>query len=247
MVEHSRVFKTSETDIGHRFSSISPDGKYIRTLIHTGFIAPRQSPATLLNSFIPDLEDFPGEDKVVCLGSKVVALLQNRVRREDEIHPGILCQVASKFGTRTEHGVGVAGYPKKIQAAIDEVGLNRIIFALAASGLEKIALKLNILKDRIGIFFIVAGDKVKAIDGLSPGGGYEHHILLCPDNAEFLASLSGNVKFPVALVDINYVGGDVPVTTPNSPLSKDEIYTALKDNPFGQFKERTPLAVIGRI
>ncbi len=247
MAELTRVFRTSETEIGHRFSSNSPNNKYIRTLIHTGFIAPKQNPANILNRFIPDLNDFPGNDKVVCIGSKAVAVLQNRFRREDEIHPGLLCQIASRFGTKTEHGVGVAGHPKKIQAAIDEVGISRIAFAIAASGIEKTALKLKILHNRIGLFFIIAGDKVKAIDGLSHGDGYEHHVLLCPDNTKFILSLSGEVKFPVALVDINYVGGDVSVTTKNSPLSKSEIYDALIDNPFGQFKERTPIAVIGRI
>ena len=245
-IEQVRVFKTGENNIGHHFFSLSPDGKYTRTLIHTGFIAPNQSPASLIKAFVPSLDGFPGKDKVVCLGSKVTAVLQNRVIRENNIHPSLLCQIATRFGTKTEHGVGVAGHPKKIQVAIDEVGLIRILFALGVSGLEKTVLKLGLIHKRLGLFFVIAGDQVKGIDGLSHDDGYEHHVLRYPNNERFLSDLLGTIEYPVSLVDINDIGGTVSAITPNCPLTRDEIFTALRDNPFGQHKERTPIAVIGR-
>lgn len=248
MIERFRVFTSKETKVGNRSISLSPDQHYIRTLICTGFIASKQSPACLVRNFVPDLEEFEGKDKVICLGAKAISVMQGRYKRINEIKPSRFSIVASKFGTKTEHGTGVAGHPAKLQVAIDEVGLPRLLLASGISAMEKTALRLGILKNKLGLFFIVAGMEVKAIDGLVEDGGYHNHVILCPNSYQTVCDeIESQVNAPIALADINDIGGSVLSVSQSSPLTRKEVYLALKDNPFGQDKRRTPLAVIGRV
>jgi len=242
-----RVFSSSNLEVGKQFVSNSPDGKYVRTLLQTGFVAPNQSLTGFIDRFTPSLDDFPGSNKILCIGAKVISLLQGRYIRKDDIKTGTFARIASRFGTKTEHGVGVAGYPEKLQTAIDEVGMPRVVFASGVSALEKVVVRSGIIKKPIGLFFIIAGKRVEAIDGIVPDGGYHNHVILCPDDYKTLAeTLTIETKIPIAIVDINYIGGSVLSISHNAPLTKKEVFSALSDNPFGQDKKRIPLAVIGR-
>lgn len=243
MSEYLRVFNSNEIEVGQHIISLSPDGKFVRTLI-----APNQDPVSLLQRFIPSMDDFAGSEKIICLGAKAVSVLQGRYRRKDEINPGRFANFAFRFGTRTEHGTGVAGYPEKLQAAVDEVGMVRIALAAGVSALEKISLKYGLINHKIGLFFIVAGKRVEAIDGLVEDGGYHNHVILCPEDYDVLPEqLRTKTGLPNAIVDINYIGGSVLSISKDSPYKKKEILSALSDNPFGQDKRRTPIAVIGRV
>lgn len=249
MHETIRVHGTrSEQHLGERTTSISPDGKYLRTLIYTGFIAPNQNPTDIVRRFATPLDDFPGEDKLVCMGAKLISISQGRYRRINEIHSGLFSQIATHFGTRTEHGTGVAGNPAKIQAAIDEVGLARIALASGASAIEKAAYRIGILNKRQGLFFKIAGKDVEVIDGLVVDGGYQNHVILAPINPdETCTRIENDTGIPTAIVDISYIGGSILGLSPFSPYSREELFGILSDNPFGQGKGRTPIAVVGKL
>lgn len=248
MSEGLRTFNSTELPIGQRFVTTSPDGKYVRTLIYTGFIAPNQNLPLLTERFIPRLDHFEGTDKMVCIGSKVISLLQGRYKRVNQIIPGSFARFATRFGTRTIHGNGVAGHPEKLQAAIDDVGLARIVLAAGVSALEKVALHYGIINKRKGLFFLIAGKRVESIDGLIADGGYQNHVILCPNNYNKVSTQLERVTgLPNAVIDINDLGGSVLSISEGSPYTKQEIFSALSDNPFGQDKRRLPLAVIGKV
>jgi hypothetical protein len=247
MVERLHLYSEGDRPIGEHFVSCSPDGRFVRTLIYTGFVAPRQDLTQLIDHFVPDIESLDGVDKTVCLGAKLVALSQGRYRRKNQIHPGIFASVASRFGTRSKHGVGPVGHKEKLQAAIDEVGFARILCAATTSLAEKLALEIGFIHEQMGLFYRIAGQRVKAIDGLGKDDGYANHVILCPcDPMALCQDITSQTGIPVAIVDINYVGGDILGVSDNSPLNEWEIYHALADNPFGQRKERTPIAIVGR-
>lgn len=249
MVERIKTIRSSRVEIGNRSVSISPNKRFVRTLIHTGFIAPHQNPALLLEGFISEsLDSFSGEDKVACVCHKAAAVLQGRYRRKSTIDPDFFCIFASSFGTCNENnGISIKGCPEKLKIAFEEVGLIRILSAIGASALEKLALKLNILKEKRGLFYALAGEKVTVIDVSSGKDGYNNHLILYPDVLSFFEQVENAIEYPVALVDINYLGGKVLGRTRTCQIKEEEILLALNDNPFGQGKERTPLAVIGRL
>ncbi len=248
MSESFRVANSSNLDIGKQVVSESPDHRFVRTLIHTGFIFPHQNPEDLLLRFTPDITCFDGSDKVVCIGSKVVSIMQGRYKRANEVKPGIFANLASPFRTKTDDPDEPIAYPRKLQVAIDEVGIARVGLAAGVSAVEKLALKAGILKKRLGLFFLIAGKKVEVIDGLFDDGGYKNHVILCPDDYNHLSDQwEQTTGLPNAVVDINYQGGSVLSVSRGASYTKQEIFAALSDNPFGQDKRRMPIAVIGRI
>jgi len=243
-IRYSTYSPDGDKSPGKIHTTVSPDGHFVRTTVETGFVFPNQPIELLLQKFIPRIDDFTGDAKIVCLGSKLVSVLQGRYRRATDIHPGRFARSATRFGT----GFGVGGFPEKLQAAIDDAGYPRIIAATTASAMEKTAIKLHMLRNRIGVFYIIAGSRAKAIDGLYGGDGYDKHVLLAPANPQQTCDrLQGAFGFPVAIVDINNLGGDILGLSNTSALSRTDLIQALKDNPAGQEYERTPVTVVGRI
>lgn len=175
---------------------------------------------------------------ILFITEKAVACTQRRAIPMKDIHPRWLARFLCRFVVKTSYGIGL-GIPETMEMALRECGTLRILFAAMCSAVGKLFRKR-------GIFYIIAGEKARAIDGpcdctLPP---YNEYVVLGPKDPDGVAkSVSEAVGCPVLIVDINDIGGNI---LGRYPLSLDnELYVKiLKDNPLGQDHEQTPMGLI---
>lgn len=187
----------------------------------------------------------------VVVSEKIVAISQGRSYFTWEINPKPSARVLAKFVQRTPYGIGL-GSPWTMQLAINEAGLPRIVVAAGASVVGK-------LLGRKGWFYLVAGHRVNAIDGPTSYSAYPSNVSakLPPKDPEVVArKLTDAVRetLPteladsfggVVVIDSNDLGRDVLGQATDRP---DEFFCDLfADNPFGQGRQQTPIAVCVRL
>ena len=175
---------------------------------------------------------------MVFISEKCVACTQNRAIPLNEIHPSKLATFLSHFVTKTPHGIGL-GMPETMHYAIKECGTVRILVASAAGAIGK-------LLGQKGWFYIVAGRKAASIDGPTPNTipPYNQYVVLGPKDPDKVASsISKAINYPVFIVDINDLGGNI-LGSSNPEISNDLLVRILKDNPLGQCSESTPIGII---
>ena len=178
----------------------------------------------------------PGD--VLFITEKAVACTQKRAIPMKDIHPRPLAKLLCKFVLKTPYGIGL-GIPETMEMALRECGTIRILFAAFCSAIGK-------LFGKRGIFYIIAGDKARAIDGpcsftLPP---YNEYVVLGPADPDKVARETADaLGHPVLITDINDPGGNI---LGRSDASMDpELYVRiLKDNPLGQQSEQTPMGII---
>ncbi|AXK44603.1 asparagine synthase (glutamine-hydrolyzing) [Brachybacterium saurashtrense] len=183
------------------------------------------------------------------ISEKIVAIAQGRSWFTWEVRPRRAAKVLSRFVSRTPAGIGL-GDPTTMELAIREVGLPRVLAASAAGAAGK-------LVRRKGLFYEVVGANVRAIDGPTPYSAFPSNVSAKlppkdPDavSARISAAIRG-ADIPAALRDSfvgtvvmdandigrNVLGSDVP--TPATHLE-----ATFADNPLGQGRQRTPLAIL---
>jgi asparagine synthase (glutamine-hydrolysing) len=182
------------------------------------------------------------------ISEKIVAITQGRSYFIWDIKPGFWARTLSKFVTRTPAGIGL-GSPFTMQLAIQEIGLPRILYASIGGVLGK-------LVGKRGLFYTLAGNDVRAIDGPTEYSVYPANVSakLAPKDPDKVAErLSGAVReaLPaeyrdsfagVVVIDANDIGRNVLGTNASdAPELYEEIFA---DNPLGQAHEQTPLCLV---
>jgi hypothetical protein len=126
-----------------------------------------------------------------------------------------------------------------MEMAIREAGWWRILLASAAGAFDR-------MSGLSGHFYRVAGRRVAAIDGPGPEtiAPYNAYIVLAPRRADELVRelarrLSGAT---LAVADVNDVGSEVLAAS--GPVPRRQIGRLMDDNPMGQGRQRTPVAVL---
>lgn len=219
---------------------IEIDGKkYIRYPIKTHLIGPGEDLVALVEHY---LKDYLISGDIVFISEKIIAIIQNRAYLVDQIKPSPMARFLSKFVSKKPGGIGL-GTPQTMQLAIEEVGLPRILIAaLAAFFTKPLGIK--------GLFYIIAGDGARAIDGptqntIPPYNKYAIKGPLFPNRvAEDIAKKIGH---PVAIVDVNDWGVRILGQSKSFKINKKIISAALKDNPLGQDRESTPIGILREI
>lgn len=169
---------------------------------------------------------------------KAVACTQKRAIPLKDIHPRPLARFLSKFVLKTPYGIGLA-MPETMEMALRECGTLKILFAAFCSAIGK-------LFGKRGVFYNIAGDKARAIDGpcdftLPP---YNEYVVLGPADPDKVArEVSDAIGHPVLITDINDLGGNILGSCPTD-LDPQLYIKILKDNPLGQTNEQTPMGII---
>lgn len=177
---------------------------------------------------------------ILFLSEKMVACSQGRTLKLEEVKVSKFSRMLAKFVEPTySEGLGL---PQTMQAAVNEVGAIRILFAAAAGALGK-------LLKRRGWFYIVAGTKVSHIDGpsLRTIPPYDQEIVLSvlnPDgDAKKVAAALGT---PVVIVDANPISCTLCGSS-DKEITEEWIAKILSDNPLGQSTQKTPCGIIRAI
>jgi hypothetical protein len=206
--------------------------------VKTHVITDKDTVGEVLKTYAKPLYE---DGDVVFISEKAVACTQRRAIPMKDIHPRPLARFLCKFVYKTPYGIGL-GIPETMEMALRECGVLRILFAAVISAVGK-------LFGRRGVFYKIAGDKARAIDGpcdytLPP---YNEYVVLGPLDPDKAAREAAEVSgCPlVAVVDINDLGGNI-LGVSDDKMDRDLLCRILKDNPLGQSGEQTPVGIIRR-
>ncbi|MDR3072141.1 MAG: asparagine synthase (glutamine-hydrolyzing), partial [Clostridiales Family XIII bacterium] len=181
----------------------------------------------------------------------IVAIAQGRGIRIWDIKVSPMARLLSRFVMKNPGGIGISS-PYTMQLAIGEVGLPKILFASVCSIFGK-------LVGKRGVFYNVVGQGINAIDGPADYCVYPKNVCakLAPKDpekaaqaitarirevlpTEYTANFGGTVVIDANDLGRNVLGTDVP----REKLHLEEIFG---DNPLGQSKEQTPLALVIKV
>ncbi|HET7582749.1 MAG TPA: F420-0--gamma-glutamyl ligase [Candidatus Limnocylindria bacterium] len=177
---------------------------------------------------------------LVAVSERMVAITEGRSHRMVDIRPGRLARLLVRFVTRPGYGIGL-GTAETMQLAIDEVGAPRILLAAAVSAITK---PFGVH----GLFYRIAGPQAAAIDGptsytIPP---YNEAATLGPKDPDAAARrLAAALDRPVAVIDANDAGCNVLGASPG--LDRQLVRRLFADNPLGQAREQTPIAIVRRV
>lgn len=208
---------------------------YARYPVRTHVVTAEDTMEKILDQYVRALI-VPGD--MLFISERICAISQGRAFPIADMHPSWLARMLSKYVLKTKHGIGI-GSPWTMELAIREAGAFRVLFAAACSALTKpFGIK--------GVFYHVVGNNINAIDGpcentLPPYNGYAK---LGPKNPNKLAAkLSQHIGAPVVIIDANDLGVNILGQSAGTP-SAETCKALFKDNPLGQSREQTPIALI---
>lgn len=177
---------------------------------------------------------------IVVISERIVAISQGRSFLLDKIHPSSWARLLSRFVAKHPGGIGLKS-PHAMELAIGEAGLARIIFAAVVSAVFKpFGIK--------GLFYQIVGHDVNAIDGpteysLPPSN---RSVKLGPKNApEVCENIFRELKAQTVIIDANDYG--VRVMGKTGAVDKRMIEKIFSDNPLGQARQQTPIAIVREV
>ncbi|QGP93074.1 hypothetical protein MGLY_24710 [Neomoorella glycerini] len=176
----------------------------------------------------------PGD--FICLAESVVAITQGRAILPETVRPGRLARFLSRFPGKD----GSLATPPAMQLAIEEVGTARILAGCAAAALGRLIKKK-------GLFYIVAGRELALIDDIAGTMyPYERHIVMGPKNpGRLVQAIKKATGAEAVIADVNDKRCvDILGITDNS--YRQAVIEALRDNPFGNEDEQTPIVILKR-
>lgn len=207
---------------------------YIRFPIKTHLISDKDNIIKVADKYTKETKK---HGDILVISERVVAVSQGRSFLITDIHPGWWANFLSQSVTKHPGGIGLRS-PWTMQLAIQEAGLWRILLASFVAMVTKpFGLK--------GLFYYVVGNDINAIDGpceytLPPGN---KSAKLGPKNPMKVAQqISDKVDIGVAIIDSNDYG--IRVMGYSRNVDKKLIKKIFKDNPFGQEKQQTPMALV---
>jgi len=207
--------------------------------IKTRLVTEADDIVELCCEYVPPADPQPGD--VLFISEKIVAITQGRTRRFEDIKEGFWAKFLSARVAKPPWGIGAVGLPVKMQAAIDLVGLPRILLAAAVAAVTR-------LIGRSGDFYRVAGPQVAQIDG-SRVGTFERYInvvIYGPAYPKWVCErVRDAVDLETAIIDANDYG-DVDVLGKTDGVDAHRLALALADNPLGQELQMTPLGLLRR-
>lgn len=209
---------------------------YQRHAIHTHFVKQGESFIELFEKYV---KPYYEEGDIVSCSEKIIALCQNRVVHRDQLPIGMAAKFLSKCASHPTTGVGV-GETIKMQYAINNVGLTRVLFASAASAVTK-------LFGIRGVFYQIVGMDVSGLDGFYDKVWEEYRdigIQLPSDPEGVCNEIKDKLGISVMIVDANDLGQEILGCSSDIKYNITTLKQMIKDNPAGQGKQCTPLILI---
>lgn len=136
---------------------------------------------------------------------------------------------------------GSLATPQAMQLAIQEVGTWRILAGCVAAALGRLA-------GRRGDFYRVAGRHLALIDDVAGTMcNYESYIVLGPRNPQQVAeAIKESTGIDAVVTDVNDAGR-VDILGATSGVDRKMVEEALRDNPFGNDDQQTPIVVLKKV
>lgn len=213
--------------------------KYMRHAIRTRFVKQGEDYIKVFEEYV---SPFYQKGDIISVSEKIIALCQNRIVKREELKIGFWAKLLSKFASHPSTGVGV-GETIKMQYAIQEVGLLKVLWASFASAVTK-------LFGKKGVFYEIVGVEVSGLDGFynEVWDEYGDIGIKIPENPHGVCNeIREKLGMSCMIVDANDLGQEVLGYSSDIKLSEKELVGLIADNPSGQGKELTPLILIRSI
>ncbi len=178
---------------------------------------------------------------IIFISERIVAITQGRAFPIRDIAPSPLAKFLVRFVHRSPYGIGLAS-PWTMELAIREAGVVRILIAAFAAAVTK---PLGIR----GVFYRVCGKGIAAIDGpcsytLPP---YNEYAKLGPAHPNRTAAeIARVIGAKVVIIDANDLGVAV-LGRSDRRISDQFCKDVFRDNPLGQSREQTPIALVRKV
>ncbi len=174
----------------------------------------------------------PGD--VLAVSETAVAIAQGAFVAAEAIRPSKLAFALA----RRAHPLATVNQPESMQLVIDEVGVPRVLQAVAAQ-------MLGLLVGRRGRFYEMLGEAITAIDGYTGTmPPYERAIVLAPREPDAVAGkIAAALHCGCAIVDVNDLHR-AKILGASAGIARDATATALLENPHGNGDEQTPIVVL---
>jgi hypothetical protein len=180
---------------------------------------------------------------IFCISAKVVSIANKYVMHESEVKTTWLARLIVKFVTKWPDDIGYS-HPRKMQAAINIVGVPRILLAIFIGTFMKMI-------GKPGYFYIVAGHNINAIDGFNPVSEppMNEYAVLPPDNSDELCD-KWETKFGMksVILDGNNIDNNVLGMSKGVKklFSEEDLMQILRGNPQGQEEDDgiTPILIL---
>lgn len=176
-----------------------------------------------------------GPNDVVSVAESVVAITQGRAIRPEDLKPGFLARIMSRFVPQKGSLSSIYG----MQAAMEHEGEWRMAWAMIVGLLAK-------LVGKSGVFYELAGEQAALIDdvtGTMPP--FDKHIVYGPADpngvAEAIKARLG--CHGAAVADVNDLKR-AAVLGVTKGLEPKRLAQILIDNPFGNASQQTPIVII---
>ncbi len=211
-------------------------GEYERYAIKTHFIQVGESFDEVIEKYVvPHYK----EGDIVSVSEKIVALCQNRIIHRKDMKISFWAKFLSKFASHPDHGIGV-GEAIKMQFAIDQVGLLKVLWAAFASAVTK-------LFGKRGVFYEIVGMEVSGLDGFYDHVWEEYRDIgiLIPENSTGVCDdIKAKYGIDMMIVDANDYGQELLGRGTSLGIEDKYLLEMIKDNPAGQDRELTPIILI---
>jgi hypothetical protein len=175
----------------------------------------------------------------ILVTSKVVSLCQGRTVPFDDLRLGFWAKILWRFVSKPPYGFGAVGIPEKMQAAIDLVGLPRVLWGAFWSAVTK-------LFGRRGVFYEITGHGVAEIDGTRKDSFTPliRLIVYGPAEGDALAeAIKARTGCEVAIIDAGDYG-DCDCLGHSAGADPRWVEARCTDNPLGQQLEQTPVGLL---
>lgn len=214
-------------------------GVYERFAVKTHFVNVGEDYYKIFSDYVMPVVN---ENDIVICSEKVVALCQNRVLHREDIKISAFAKFLSKFASHPSWGIGV-GEPIKMQFAINEVGILKVLYASAVSAIGK-------LFGKRGLFYEIVGEEVSGLDGFYGNIWEEYRDLgiLIPENPNgFCDDLFKHFGIKTVIVDANDLGQEILGKCSKLAVPEKELLELIRDNPAGQDRACTPFIVARKL
>ena len=213
--------------------------KVVKIPIKTHLITPYDDLVDIANIYA---KTHIKDGDILLITSKIVSIMQHRIKPFTKIKVGFWANILWRYVSIPRFGVGAVGIPEKMQAAINEVGILKILISAIVAGITR-------LFGRKGDFFRLAGHEIAEIDG-SRSHTFEQYIRVIeygPENANGEAQrVKEALGCEVAIIDAGD-WGNIDVLGASDGLDwtrRRWIEEMCRDNPLGQTTEQTPLGIL---
>ncbi|MBV8152238.1 MAG: coenzyme F420-0:L-glutamate ligase [Candidatus Eremiobacteraeota bacterium] len=171
---------------------------------------------------------------VVAISETALAIAQGRFVGAEYILPSRLAYALS----RRAGAMATVSQPESMQLVIDQVGVPRVLSAVAAHVLGR-------LRGRRGVFYERLGEAISTIDGytgtLPP---YHQAIVFGPSEPDaFAAACAERLGCGCAIVDVNDLR-TAKILGASAGIDRDALGRALLGNPHGNADQQTPIVVL---